>query len=64
LSSYRPVTNTPTIAKLIERVVHRRLTKHLESNNLYGKKQSAFRRHHSCEKAILFIQNVAICAMD
>jgi hypothetical protein len=64
LSSYRPVSNTQTITKLIERIVLRRLTQYLESNDLYEHKQSAFRKHHSCETALLFVQNIALGAMD
>jgi hypothetical protein len=35
MSSYRPVSNTPTLSKLIERVVLSRLESHLSVNNLF-----------------------------
>ena len=37
---------------------------HLESNTLLDTRQSAYRRHHSWETAILYILNSAYLAMD
>jgi hypothetical protein len=64
LASYRPVANSQTIAKVIERVVLCRLTSHLVLNKLQDKYQSAFKRHHSCETALLYVHDMVINAMD
>ena len=53
LSSYRPVSNLSILSKLLERLVVRRLLKHLNNNNLLPDNQSAYRRYHSMETALL-----------
>jgi len=55
LSNYRPVSNLSIISKLIELVVKSRLAEHLSSNNLLNRHQSAYRKHHSTETALLCI---------
>ena len=44
-SSYRPIALTPTLSKLMERMVVSRLTWYLESNNLININQSGFRKN-------------------
>jgi len=48
----RPISNLPFISKLIEKVVSRRI-EHLEQNDLGDIYQSAYRRGHSTETALL-----------
>ena len=48
-SNYRPVSNIPYVSKILEKVVSKQLNNYLERNNLYCKKQSGYRRYHSCE---------------
>jgi hypothetical protein len=44
VTSFRPISMTPCIARLFERLVLSRLQKHLKSNNILIKNQSGFRR--------------------
>jgi len=64
LSSYRPISNLPFVSKLLERVVAHQLTTYLTSNHLLLTHQSAYRRHHSTETALLSICNDALLAAD
>lgn len=53
LKNYRPVSNLPFVSKVIERVVALQLNTHLEQNHLLDPLQSAYRRKHSTETALL-----------
>ena len=53
LSNYRPVSNLSVLSKLLERLVVRRLLKHLDNNNLLPANQSAYRRFHTTKTALL-----------
>ena len=55
--NYRPVSNTPFLSKLIEKAANNQITKYLEQNNLFPSQQSAYRKHHSCETAMVKIMD-------
>ena len=58
--NYRPISPLPIISKLLEKVVHRQLVKHLQlSFNGPGlpAEQFAYRSNHSCEDALALIIN-------
>ena len=63
-SNFRPVSNLPVLGKIIEKVVYSRLTNHINENNLYGKTQSAYRKYHSTETALLKVQNDILLELD
>lgn len=63
-NSYRPISNLSFISKLIERVVANRYIDHAELNKLFPVKQSAYRRHHSTESAVLSVMNDVIRSID
>jgi len=64
LSSYRPISNLNFISKTLERIIHSRLTNHLESFPALCPYQSAYRQYHSTETALLRIYNDALLSID
>ena len=64
LKNYRPISNLSFISKVTERVVAAQLQKYLEDNRLYASKQSAYRRCHSTETALLRVTNDFLRALD
>jgi len=64
LKNYRPVSNLSFLSKLIEKVIATRLFTHMKDNNLLEKMQSAYKPGHSCETALLRIQNDLLHAID
>ena len=55
LKNYRPVSNLPFLSKILEKVVLKQLQKHLSENNLLETNQSAYRKDHSTETAVLSV---------
>ena len=55
ISSYRPISLTSVVAKVMERMVSRRLTWYLESNNLLSTDQAGFRENHSTNEQVINI---------
>ena len=64
LASYRPISNLNFISKILERIIHNRLTIHLESFPSMCPFQSAYRKFHSTETALLRIQNDLLLAIN
>jgi len=64
MKNYRPISNLPFISKLIEKVVARRIEEHLEHNGLNDIYQSACRRGHSTETALLKVHSDIAEALD
>lgn len=62
--NYRPISNLSFISKLIERIVLRRLNKHLTENKLNIPLQSAYKKNHSCETLMVRIVNDLLIASD
>ncbi|XP_047740812.1 merozoite surface protein CMZ-8-like [Hyalella azteca] len=52
-NSNRPISNLSILSKLLERVVARQLNNYLHKSGLMSRLQSAYRRHHSTETAML-----------
>jgi len=62
LANYRPVSNLSFPSKLIEKDALYRLNIHFDTYNVLPKNQSAYRRNHSCETALLrFVNNLLDC---
>ena len=57
LKNYRPVSNLNFISKILERAVAVQLQTHLDEAGLMTAFQSAYRKHHSTESALLNIHN-------
>jgi hypothetical protein len=64
LSSYRPISNLNFISKIIERTVADRLNNHLQSFPSLASHQSAYRKFHSTETALLRISNDILLASN
>ena len=64
LRSYRPVSNIPFRSKIVERIMLRQLTEHIQDNGLTEPMQSAYKEHHSTETALLKIQTDLLQAID
>jgi hypothetical protein len=64
LASYRPISNLNFISKILERIIHTRITVHLQSFPSICPFQSAYRKFHSTETALLRIQNDLLLAID
>ena len=57
LKNLRPISNLAFISKLTERAVFNQTHEHCTVNNLYPKNQSAYRKLHSTETALLRVKN-------
>ena len=64
LKNYRPVSNLSFISKILEKVVAKRLGSHITSNNLSNVFQSAYKKLHSTETALLKVHNDITLNMD
>ena len=54
--SYRPISLTSAICKIMETMIAHRLTSHIESNNLLAPTQSGFRKNRSTLDQIIRLQ--------
>ena len=64
LKNFRPVSNLKYISKLIEREIVFQLHEHLPRDNILEPMQSAYRRRHSTETALIKVRNDILLAMD
>ena len=55
LKNYRPVSNLPFISKILEKIVALQIAEHLEEFSLLEVNQSAYRKLHNTETALLKI---------
>ena len=64
LKNYRPVSNLPFISKILEKVVSGQILNHIENFNLLEINQSAYRKFHNTETALLKIFNDILLLSD
>ena len=62
--NYRPISNLTFITKLLERCIYEQKNMYLQEKNLLPEKQSAYRRFHSTETAVLEMLSNAYAAAD
>ena len=63
-ANYRPISNLATVSKVIERLVLTRLRPHLLGSTNFSEFQSAYRKGHSTESALLEILDGVYTAAD
>ena len=64
LSNYRPVSNLSFVSKIIEEAVSRQTTNHLKINCLNERMQSAYKKNHSTETAMISVLNNILNQLD
>src|SRR6187399_2542757 len=64
LSSFRPISNLNFISKVLERIILSRINNHLQTFPSICPFQSAYRKFHSTETALLRIQNDLLLASN
>jgi len=66
LNSFRPISNLSFVSKLLERIIDIRFTQHADQcqYNLFSLVQSAYRKFHSTETALVKIHNDLITTID
>ena len=62
--NYRPISNFPFLFKVIERVASSQIQRYVSENSLGGDRQSAYRKQHSTETALLRLSNDILRAVD
>ena len=62
--NFRTVSNLKFLSKVIEKVAAMRLTDYLCDNDLNESLQYAYKKHHSCETALLRVQNDILKSID
>ncbi len=56
-NNFRPISNLSFLSKVIEKVVSMQIIEYLDHNGLYERFQSAYRRLHSTETALLKVHS-------
>ena len=64
MRNFRPVSNLPFISRILEKVILTELRNHLSSNNLLEICQSAYRKDHSTETAMLSVLDGLLVIAD
>ena len=64
LKNYRPVSNLPQLSTIFDKVIADRLNTHLCNESLTDTFQSAYKRNHSNETALLWVVNEIGTALD
>jgi len=64
MSNFRPVSNVSFMSKIVERAVAIQLTEYLSASDLLPCLQSAYRKRHSTETALLRVWSDILEAAD
>ena len=63
-NNFRPISNLTFSGKLMEHIVTDQIISHLNQHSLMQEKQSAYRKFHSTETALLKVKTDIIISMD
>ena len=63
-SNYRPITISPFLGKLFEKIMYARLIEHINSNNILSAHQFGFRKHMSTFDAIMQLTEFIYESLD
>lgn len=63
LKNYRPISNTPFLAKLLEKAALDQINEYIICKQLHSPFQSGYRTNHSCETALLKITDDVLNAI-
>ena len=64
ITNYRPISLTPTISKVFERVIFNQLYMYLDHNNLLSEQQYEFHANHSAELAAIKLADYIVHEID
>lgn len=60
----RPISVLPCLSKVLEKIINKQLTEHVERNQILPVTQSGFRRHHGCSTALSNVTDDILRATD
>ena len=59
INNYRPISSTPILMKVLERIMYNKISKFLKENNIIIKQQSGFRANRQTKDNLIFITQKA-----
>ena len=57
--NFRPISLLCCIGKILERILAKRISEHMEANNMFSSSQSGFRKHHMTTEQLLRLSEEA-----
>ena len=64
VNNYRPISILPTLSKIIEKWIEKKLMLYLGEHTLLHKNQSGFRKKHLTESALIFMTDTWLKAIN
>ena len=62
--NYRPISVLPTLSKVFERIIHKRIISFLEKHKILDKSQFGFRKEYSTHLALTMLVDEITAALD
>ena len=64
MSCYRPISLLSAISKVFEKVVHKKLYRHITDHSLLSDKQSGYRQNHSTQQQLMYLTHNLYKSLD